>query len=383
MPSQQDVPSAADILAAYDAEIAALERSSGDLRSGSGYDIHGGVGAILFHRQSIHDRDRFRSVYFDTAQGDDADTLIRRRYGILAARIPDLPGTGIASLSRTGTSAGTFYEGTRFSVLPNTPGGAPRTFEVSQDTAIGSGALQARVPIRDMLVASSAVVATTSTNVLTIDDPLWDTWSISSVQCGPGTFREDDDTYKARIKATRLAQRKGYADGITNACKSVGASQVAIFPSDWTGIDHGINHLFVADDAFVTTDSLLQACRVVVDSWRVLGADLFVFGMQNTPLSISVTVQVWNIEQTRASQDISDLAVAAVVDFFKSSANQFYWTATAIESAIHRQIRGDAQKVTVTASLPEPTRSTMLDVALLPRYVVDVGDVSVSVIAPS
>lgn len=392
MPSQQDIPSTAQILAAARAEIAAIERPAADLHSGSFDDIQCGVGAILFHRQAIQDRDNFRAVYFDTASGLDADALIRGRYGVLAARIPDLPGTGAASLARAAAAAGggTFRKGTRLSVLPNEKGGPSQSFEVSSDTTIGASALTAIVPIRSIALANAPVSATRSTNVLTIDDPTWDdSWVVTTLDCGAGTLKEDDPTYKARIKATRLAQRKGYAKSISDACKSVGAAEVALFPSDWSGVDTGINHCFVADASFVTTPSLLHDCRVVVDSWRVLGADLFVFGMTATPLALRVAVQVWNVEQVRSSDDISTRAIAAAVDFFAGSTSQFYWTKTAIESAIMRQLRGDAQSVTVSAfDLPgnpvsEPNRSTMLDTASLPRYSLGAGDVSVTVTGPN
>src|SRR5689334_15047646 len=100
MPSQEDIPETSELLTAYDAEIAAIERPTADVHSGSGYDVQGGVAAVLFHRQAIQDRDNFRATYFDTAQGLDADVLIRGRYGILAARFPDTVGIGIASLHR-------------------------------------------------------------------------------------------------------------------------------------------------------------------------------------------------------------------------------------------------------------------------------------------
>lgn len=386
MPSQADVPSTADLLDAYDGEIAALHRDQADLRPGSGYDVNGGAAAVLFHRQALRDRDGFRATYFDTAQGLDADTLIRGRYGILAARIPDTAGTGVASLARHTAvgGAGTFRAGTRLSALP-TGAGVPITFEVSTDTPAGGSDLQARVPIRAVLLgASQAVNVTASTNGLSIDDPVWDaTWKLTAIQCTPGLARESDDAYKARIKATRQATRRGYETSIRNACLAVGAGQVALFPSDWSGVDHGINHCFVADSSFVTTPALLTACRIAVDGVRVLGADLFVFGMQTVALSIALELQVWDVTKTRASDDLSALAAAAVVDYFASRENAFYWTAAAIQGAVIRQIRGELQDVIVTPSLSEPNRATMLDTALLSRYVVDASSVTVTVVAPS
>lgn len=386
MPSQQDVPSAAQLLDAYGAEIAAIERPAADLHRGSGYDIHGGVGAVLFHRQAIADRDRFRATYYDTAQDLDADILIRGRYGILAARIPDLPGNGTATLTRASAfgGAGTFREGTRVSILPTDISGIVQTFEVSADTAIGASDVLAQVPIRALVNGNKPVDVTTSQGSLSLDDPTWDSaWRVIEIQCGAGFTKESDAAYKARIKALRLSQRKGYAKSISDACMAVGAGEVALFASDWGGADHGINHCFVADAGFVTTPALLTACRIAVDSVRVLGADLFVFGMTNTPLSIALTVQVWSVDQTRAAADISDIATAAVVDFFASSQNSLYWTVDSLSAVVMRQLRGDAQSVVVTPSLAEPVRSTMLDTASLPRYVVGVGDVSVTVVGPS
>jgi hypothetical protein len=384
MPSQEDVPSTQALLNAYDGEITALHRSQADVHRGSGYDIHGGVAGVLFHRQGLRDRDGFRATYFDTAENDDADTLIVARYG--TARVDATRGTGTAALERPNASggAGTFYKGTRFSVISHS-GMPPLTFQVSSDTAIGASATQARVPIETIKAgASQAVSAAVGNDGFIIEDPVWDNnWRVTTLDCGAGTARESTDAYKARAKALRQSQRKGYVEAITEACEAAGASEVALFPSDWTGADHGVNHCFVADAGFTTPASLLTACRIAVDSARVLGADLFVFGMTNTPLTISLTLQVWDPEKTRSSQYLTELAQAAVVDYFASRENAFYWTAAAIRGAVLRQIRGDLQDVLVSSSLSEPDRATMLDTAILPRYVVTSDAVFVTVVGPS
>jgi hypothetical protein len=158
---------------------------------------------------------------------------------------------------------------------------------------------------------------------------------------------------------------------------------VALFASDWTGSDYGINHCFVADSGFTTPADLLTDCRIAVDGVRVLGADLFVFGMQNVPLSLTITLSVWDVTKARAALYLSELAKSAVVDFFSAHSNAFYWTAAAIRGAVFKQIRGELQGVTVTPSLSEPNRSTMLDTDLLSRYVVTPDTIFVSVVGPS
>jgi hypothetical protein len=327
MPSQQDVPATADFLKAYRSEILALHNRDADVRSGSGYDIQNGVGAILWHRQAIRDRDAFRACYFDTCQGDDADALIVTRYTI--PRILATQGTGTAALQRASAAggSGTFYEGTRVSIQPTIPGPI-LTFEVAADTVVGALDTQARVPIRTLAAGlSQAVYATSSTNVLTLDDLTWDdSWRVTAIQCGPGTARENDDDYKARAKSQRQKQRRGYAQAIVDRLADVGASEVALFPSDWGGVDYGVNHCFVADSGFVTTPELLTECRIAVDGVRVLGPDLLVFGMTNTELSLDVAINVWSPEQTRAADYLVELAKAAVIDFFRARQNAFYWT---------------------------------------------------------
>src|SRR5579862_972708 len=104
MPSTDPIPPLADALRAFGDAVVATRDERADVRRGAVYDHFAGVGAVLLVREALHDRDVFRALYLDTADGADLTALVRRRFGI--ARILDTFGTGFAVLARSSVAAG-------------------------------------------------------------------------------------------------------------------------------------------------------------------------------------------------------------------------------------------------------------------------------------
>jgi hypothetical protein len=256
-----------------------------DVRRGSVYDHFGGAGAILFSREASRDRDLFRAVYFDTAEGNDLTALSEQRLGV--DRILATHGTGTALLTRPTPAggAGTIWEGTRILVA----GG--RTYAAASDTPVDATTTAVTVLVRAADVGPGSAVNLSGSAIGRIDDPLWDPiWQLSAIRCEDGTALEAAADLRARARTARLAARKGYAEAIVSACVEQGAAHVALFDSDATGTDAGLTYCYVAEEGFATSPRLLRACTAVLERHRVCGVDLQVFGMQRRSLGVSAVV---------------------------------------------------------------------------------------------
>jgi hypothetical protein len=402
MPSDLPVPSIADLLEAGRAALLPRDETA-DVHSGAIYDLWNGVGAILFHRTATRDRDVFRAVYFDSAEGDELDAILEDRRG--AARIAARAGTGEAYLARSNTAAGEgrFYEGTRISVLP-AGAGAPRIYRVSADKSVAASDTTALVQVTSEIEGTVVSIDTNVTpyRLLKLEDQVWDSsWRVTYVRCGEGKDRENDPTARARVRQSRLDARPGYVRSITDACVRAGAGQVALFASDFlgtnknTGIetvgtldadgygDVGLNWCFVGDDGFTANDALITRCRLAMDGAAVCGTNLQVAGMANTRVAVNATVRLW---KDRGAFDASALereSVNAVLNYFSTRQNAFYFRGTAIQGAIMRALQGKVQSVTPTSAPGEPVLKSLFNTIPLPRYFVDEGSIRVTLAGPA
>lgn len=393
MPSRQPLPQIPDYLQAYAAEISALQRPNADVRRGSGYDIFGGTNAVLFSRQAIRDRDVFRAIYFDACSGDDVDTLIQARFG--ESRIIASPGTGTAVFQRptAGAGADTILAGTRVAVIM--AGAEARYVEVLSDTSVSSTQTSAIVPVETVTAgASLPISASSSAAFLRLEDPLKDpSWTVVSVTVGPGTDREKEADYKARTKTNRLSKRVGYARSITDACIAQGAGQVALFASNFLGdsLDHGINRCFVGSASYQSTDAIVTACRIAVDAVRVLGADLFVFGMTQQALTLLINVNLWLPPTQRNQLALQGAAAAAAVEYLNTLQNAFHYRVSAMRGAVLRALRADVQSVDFfdnstpgnPVALTEQNLADVVATDQIIRYYTTPANVVVSIQGPS
>ena len=292
MPASQPLPTLRDLLTASASGVVGARDARADTRRGSVYDHFSGSGAILFTREASRDRDLFRAVYLDTAEGDDLSRIVKLRFGI--DRIVASAGGGTALLTRPTADAGpgTIWKGTRILLFASaaSPGGS-RSYAVSSDSPVGPTTTALTVPIRAVDLGPGSAVSVSGPSIARLDDPLWDgSWQVAAIQCSDGTLLEPAADLRARARATQLAARKGYALAITGACVAQGAAHVALLDSNVTAQDHGLSCCYVGDAGFQTPARLVRACMVALESYRACGADLQVLGMQRAAVDVSATV---------------------------------------------------------------------------------------------
>lgn len=395
MPSAQPLPSVADLLRAAGAEITLpTHNTNGDLHRGSNYDVLAGVGAVLFSREATRDRDLFRADYFDYAENTALDTILQQRFN--TTRVLDAPGTGVATFSRptAGGGAGTLWGGTRFSLVQQGVD-VPKLYTIASDTPVGaSTTLVPNVPIQSVKLGTGVAVASSSSYLFArFEDVTWDpTWTIQNVVCGDGTIRETDPIARARVRTARRNQRVGYVKAITDACVAAGAVNVALFASDYLGTDFGLNRCYVGDAFYNATPTLLTACRIAVDSARVLGADMPVFGMSNTAITLNLTVRVWNDISKFDQAAVIDAATKSILNYFGARTNAFTWKQSAVRGAIMRVVT-DVQSVdfsildslgnVIATSTSEPVLANLFNGATLARYYATASNITINLTGPA
>src|SRR5579883_2664430 len=236
MPSPEPLPTLSDLLGAFGDGVRGLRDPNADTRRGAAYDHWAGAGALLFSREATRDRDMFRAISFDTAEGAQLATIARRRFGIEPVTATFSQGSARVVRASAAAGAGTFFAGTRFSVLRT--GAAPSTYAVRADVRVDAAATDARIPIRALTKGSgTAIDARAGLDVaLCIDDPLWDTsWQVTSLACEDGADAESPQQLRARARQAQLDARKGYAKAMSDACVAAGAANVALFASSYLG----------------------------------------------------------------------------------------------------------------------------------------------------
>jgi Baseplate J-like protein len=392
MPSVQPIPTVSNLLQAFRDGVVGQRERRADTRSGSGYDLTDGPGAILWSRQAQRDRDMFRGVYFDTAEGDDLTARGQALYGV--TRFLDTYGTGVASFTRptAGAGGGTIPAGTRIFVLPSSGIADARVYAVASDTPVAASALSApAVPVRATTLGPGTAISALSSGgyLFRVDDPLWDTsWTVQSLATTDGTSFEPAADYRARVRANRFASRAGYAAAIIAACANVGATNVVLFASNWAGDsnDYGLNWCYVSDASFTGSPSLVTACAVALESVRVLGADLQVLPITTSSLSVSVTASLWDDPGNFNQNDITDAIQASVAAYFDGRKNAYAYQLDAIFGAVARASTA-VQNVTINSPVSNVGVTTNVNgiptfPAVLTRYVVSRPNIAVAFTGP-
>jgi hypothetical protein len=335
MPSTQPLPTIRQLVQAASNALTGERDPNGDTRSGSLYNHNAGPMAVLFSREADRDKDLFQDIYFNGARGDALTDLIQTRTGI--ARILDAAGVGTCTFARPtdGGGGGPFLQGTEIQVA-GTPG---MIYEVAADTTVSATALICTIPIKASTLGSGTAI--TASAGLSLLDPIYDnTWVPQVLICADGTDFESAADYKARVLQDRINQRVGYIANMILACQSVGAAYVVPFPSqyglnvaDYTD-DFGLNAIYVADDGYASPASLVAACDAVLESWRVLGADLLVGGVTNTPLTLNFLVSLTDSPTKLPVQSIRRLCAQALMAAFGPTDGGYVYSADALSSAV-------------------------------------------------
>ena len=254
MPSQQALPKVTRLVNAGSDGIVGSRDRYADTRSGSIVNHVAGPMALLLYRESDADRDVFRAIYLDDADGDDLTTLVQGRFGI--ARALDTPGTGTVTLARSSAAAGagTFLAGSRIQ-LAN--GLSASVYLVAADTAVAASQTVASAPIQSLATGmGTAASATVGLSLLDVAyDPLWTPVSLT---CSDGTAFEAARDYRARVRQTLTTTRNGYLPELLSTVQAVGAKYLVVFTSQ-QGLASGI---YTDDDYGVLASSITYASGV-------------------------------------------------------------------------------------------------------------------------
>jgi hypothetical protein len=381
LPSAQPLPTITDLLTAGHRAVTGQRDRYGDVHSGAIYDHIAGPTAILFAREADRDRDGFRSIYFDDADGDILTNLVQQRYGI--ARILDTFGQGKAYIRRATAAAGggIIYRGTRL-LLGGLP---PFEFSVSADTLVSG--TTADLPIQSTTIGSGTGVRAFSGG-MSFEDPIFDaSWTITGIDCQPGTDFEPADEFRARVRQLRIQQRNGYVPEMVTVCQAQGATYVFAFPSQY-GLaatdfvdDYGINALYVADANFQSSSALVLACMIALESVRVLGADLWIGGVVHTPVSVVATVTLVDDPGKLDQVSIQRSLTQALLAYFAPTQAGYLYKRTAMAGAM-KAAHPAVQTVTFTSPSSDPTIGPSAWPATLARYTLVSNSIQLTLAPP-
>lgn len=380
MPSAKPIPTVSDFITAAKNALRGRFDNRSDVRDGSVYDYIAGTAAMIWSQELQRDRDLFRASYTDTADGQTLTDRILLKYGV--TRIVDGYGTGTAQLSRTSSAAGagTVWAGSR--IIVSSANTEPKVYSVASNTLVGATATAVTVPI--LATVPGSVTAISVSSGAFFDDPLWDSWTVGTLVCSDGTTFEAADAFRARARANILDSRSGRAPSIVQACRDAGAAKVVAFSSDYSGAssDYGINVVYVGDNSFVGTTSLVRECMVALESHRVLGADMMVLPMTYGALPVTMSVSLWDSPANFDQAGLTSLIRDAVGRYFSSDSNAFAYKLDAMSGCVFN-VSPDIQSVSFSRPASDASLSAASWPATLTRYTVTPDSISVMLSGPS
>lgn len=376
MSATSRLPTVADFLRAGADAIRVREGQEANTRDGSVLDLVSGPAAMAWAEQVVRDRDLFRQIHTDTARGDRLEELVLKRYKVPMGRASR--GQGKAVLTRLSSSlSGTLFEGTRLRVR-NGATGAAQFYAIAQDVFVPVGPLAVEVPIRATRTGKG--VAIMNPLVRELADKTFDTWAVASLICADGTDDEAPEAYIARARQTYLDARPGYRKRIEDACKAAGAAFAVLLDAGDLGAaaDFGCSFVYVADAGYSTPQALQDACSDAVDAVHVGGCDVQVRPMTPTPVTLTLTVQLWapigDFDLVGLRQGI----IQTVLAMFNARPRFWLFDVDSIAGEVHAVSDG-IQKVEITTDPAEPTAAF---VASLPRYTLAPSAVAVTFTGP-
>lgn len=352
MPSHRSIPTLFELESAFHA-AAHARREDADGHTGSLYDYLAGVGALVFRGLSARERDHARKIYLSGAKDAELDRRVLSRRGV--TRNADQRGTGIAYMTRVGTAGTTIWRWTR--ILVSLEGQDPIIVRASSDYTVLPGVTSIPLPVEQEISGLSADISVIAVQCRRLEllDLLEDTWTITKLVCTAGQAYEKDEAYLARANDTVLEERVGYESAIEHACRDAGASRVALFRSDYTGIDTGINNVIVGDAGGETPDAILLACRLALARVAILGVNAQALPMTRQQVELAVDVELWQPTSNPRESEIE--AANAIIDYFQNRHNPFVWKYSAVEAAA---LKGLSNVHTIAVSgTEEPVLATL------------------------
>jgi hypothetical protein len=111
------------------------------------------------------------------------------------------------------------------------------------------------------------------------------------------------------------------------------SSQYGLAVTDFLD-DFGLNAIYVADAGYQSPATLVAACQAELESWRVLGADLWVGGMENVPLSMTFLVSLIDEPARLPLASIRRACAQAAMAAFGATNGGYTYSARALASAV-------------------------------------------------
>lgn len=379
-------PTVSELLTAGANAVKGTADKTADFIRGSDYEAFSGSGAILWSRQAQRDTDLFHAIRFNDAEGDDLTRLVSRRFGIERYLATRGVGTAVFERSAVSTAADTIWKGTRVRLgFGNTEA---RFYRVTTNVAVAADVNRVTVPIEAVEYGPGSAVNTT-TGLYLVDPltdpslgPLWNSeWRVTSLSCVDGQSLEPANAFRERVRRTRRDQRVGYPTAIIEACKKVGASNVAIFRSDYGGLsyDDGLNVVYVGDLGYSTSASLLRDCTLALRSIRVAGDCLQVFPMQKVNLVVDADVYLRDSPSSSAIARMNLIHRAAVLRYIGGTKTNFIYTRNGLAGAIANRHTPEVQRVSFNSpSSDASVRSGSAFPAILNRYVISDQDITLN-----
>lgn len=386
MPAAEPLPSIQEFVNAFQGALVSESRYA-DTHEGAVYDHWNGLGAILWRRMAERDQQEYQALYFNSARGSRLDTYIENHFPG-KARVPAQKGQGTVRLRRPSAAAGagTFLAKTRIAVASDGPV-AQRYYQLTDDQACAGTDLVLTLNIEAAVAGpdSRIHVFAGERPILRVEDPLWDnTWVVEELACEAGTFYEEDDPARTRIKAELFEERFGYEAAIIKAMNQAGAQVVALFRSDYLGEqnDHGLNLVCVGDANFETSPELLRDCRLALPSAAIAGAGNQVLPITTNYLNFAIRVRFWDSPEKFGMAAAKQAARAAVVEYFETRDNPFTWDSVGVEGAIRRAVE-DTQQIDITPSEDPPALDAIFSAYPVRRFRTTPERVAITLDLPS
>jgi uncharacterized phage protein gp47/JayE len=288
------------------ARAAALQRTAklSDLSWSPGYmaDVLTGLTAAIAEEAVRFSLELHRKTFFETAEGEDLDTLAEDHFGI--ERQGGEMAIGEVTFSRATTAAGNVLipAGTRVS----TPDGL--LFATTEEILLTGLSLDAAIEALE--VGEEGIVDAGTITVL-VDKLLADS-SIgvtNAERTAGGIKAETDSDFRARLRGYLATVRRG-----TVSALAFGATQVAGVLQASVDETNFPPTVYIADFAGSANSALIAAVQAELDNWRPAGTQVNVVGATVVNQAIALTLTFAAGSDTAAARDQAIDAVVAAVN---------------------------------------------------------------------
>jgi uncharacterized phage protein gp47/JayE len=320
--------------------LASNPKISSDQVNTDGSDVNLIVGgqSVMCGYLALQHEARFASQYLDSCEGDDLDRFGQDRYQ--QPRLGASPSVATVRFYRAGSGAGagTVNPGTLLSSRNGIQ------FITTSPANFSSTALNATATCQ--AVQSGSQTKTGINGIITISTALFDsTLQVTNdVASAGGEDREDDDTYRERLRAFWLDARRGTLGAIEEGAKGVSGvvSAQAIETLNYLGLPGRAVLLYIADSAGIANQALATTVLQAEDDWRAAGIPVVV--QIGSPQLVSLVLKL-TFQATSNTITLTTSIINALVGFINTLGVNQTLTVGMLQSVLLR-FQGDGLIVT-------------------------------------